>query len=134
MNQSYPQQPQYAHYPPAPQTYSPPPQQELGSQASRYQTYNDFNQSQYNQTYSRDGQASAGAGSKRAKLFSLEFVSTKWPRIFMLVVSLQAILCLAFEAYVLSPFPFISMIDTPFDFGGTGVHTQLGLFLALSLI
>ncbi|KEZ45963.1 Uncharacterized protein SAPIO_CDS1355 [Scedosporium apiospermum] len=104
MNQSYPQQPQYAHYPPAPQTYSPPPQQELGSQASRYQTYNDFNQSQYNQTYSRDGQASAGAGSKRAKLFSLEFVSTKWPRIFMLVVSLQAILCLAFEAYVFGRF------------------------------
>lgn len=42
--------------------------------------------------------AAAGAGRKRKKLLSLEFISTKWPRVFFGLVSLQAVLCLAFEA------------------------------------
>ena len=40
------------------------------------------------------------AGGKKRKLFSLEFVSSKWSRAFFFLVCLQAILCLAFEAYV----------------------------------
>lgn len=44
-----------------------------------------------------------GGGTKFRNLFSLEFVSSKWPRIFFGLVSLQAILCLAFEAYVSNP-------------------------------
>lgn len=41
-----------------------------------------------------------GGGINWKSLFSLEFVSTKWPRIFFGLVSLQAILCLVFEAFV----------------------------------
>lgn len=54
-----------------------------------------------NQAYAaREDPAAAppGSGSKRKKLLSLEFISTKWPRVFFGLVSLQAILCLAFEA------------------------------------
>lgn len=134
MNQSYQQTSEYGQYPPPSQSYSPPPQQELGGgQSSRYQTYNDYNTAQFNQAYSRDGQVSNGGGTKKSKLFSLEFVSTKWPRIFMLIVSLQAILCLAFEAYVFARFqtnlgPFVKD-NTEADAQYKTIPTFLTLFI-----
>lgn len=53
-----------------------------------------------NQAYAARENPVPGPGAKKRKLFSLEFISTKWPRVFFGVVMLQAILCLAFEAYV----------------------------------
>lgn len=37
---------------------------------------------------------SKGSGSRK----SLDFVATKWPRLFFLTIGIQALVCLAFEA------------------------------------
>lgn len=50
----------------------------------------------------REGIAPVPAPTQRRSHF--EFLSAKWPRIFFIVALLQAILCLAFEAYVFSVF------------------------------
>ncbi|SPO02393.1 uncharacterized protein DNG_05066 [Cephalotrichum gorgonifer] len=106
------------HQPPYPE-FSSPPLSDYGSkpshqeqtfvpQPSRYHTYNDYNQSSQPQGLSaRDIPSSAhgGAAAGRSRgLFNLDFVSTKWAAIFFGVVSLQAVLCLAFEAYVFGRF------------------------------
>ncbi|CAI4218536.1 unnamed protein product [Parascedosporium putredinis] len=77
--------------------------QSYQQQSDQYQTYN-YDQSQFDQSYSREAQGTNGGGVKKAKLWSLEFMSSKWPRLFMLVVGIQAILCLTFEAYVFAQF------------------------------
>lgn len=99
-----PQQPQYAHFAsPASPDYSSKPSSPP-AQGGRYQTYNDFGQTPMSQAYAarEDPAAAAAAGgrSKRKKLLSLEFISSKWPRVFFGLVSAQAVICLAFEAYV----------------------------------
>jgi len=72
-------------------------------QPSRFQEFGtQFNQSGYGQqTYggSREGQdSSQGAGGKKKSIFNLDFVNSKWPRLFFLIVLLQAILAITFEA------------------------------------
>lgn len=112
MNQSYQQQSEYGQYLPPSQTYTPPPQ-DAGGQSSRYPTYN-YDQTQFDQSYSREAQGTNGGGVKKAKLWSLEFMSSKWPRLFMLVVGIQAVLCLTFEAYVFVFPPLLWCFQFPF--------------------
>lgn len=57
----------------------------------------------------RENPVPGGGGVKKKKIFSLEFVSSKWSRAFFFLVCLQAIMCLAFEAYVLNPV----LLDSP---------------------
>lgn len=106
---AHPQQPQYAHFASpstSPDYSSKPSHQDFGSQAGRYATYNDHTgQTPMGQAYAARENPVPGAGTKKKKLFSLEFVSSKWSRAFFFLVCLQAVLCLAFEAYVLQPHP-----------------------------
>ncbi len=46
--------------------------------------------------YYREGYATSNPSSLRRS--KMDFVATKWPRAFMITVTLQAIICLAFEA------------------------------------
>jgi hypothetical protein len=88
------------------QQYAQQQQQQMSGhgQPSRYPTQ--YNQSSYGQQMyggSREGQsssqgASAGIGGKKKSIFNLDFVKTKWPRIFFLISLVQAILAITFEA------------------------------------
>ncbi|GAB1310025.1 UPF0658 Golgi apparatus membrane protein [Madurella fahalii] len=49
------------------------------------------------------GVASSGRGTK---LFTTEFLASKWAKLFFLVVGLQALICVAFESYVFGRFQF----------------------------
>ncbi|KAK4129641.1 hypothetical protein N657DRAFT_630488 [Parathielavia appendiculata] len=44
--------------------------------------------------------------TKKQPLFSSEFLASKWAKLFFLVVGLQALVCMAFEAYVFARFQY----------------------------
>ncbi|KAK4155570.1 hypothetical protein C8A00DRAFT_41844 [Chaetomidium leptoderma] len=50
--------------------------------------------------------AAASSGQSKEKLFSSEFLASKWAKLFFLVVGLQALICVAFESYVFGRFQF----------------------------
>jgi hypothetical protein len=64
--------------------------------------------------------ASGAASSRRS---GTEFISTKWPRFFFMIVGLQALICVAFEAYVFGRFQ--SSLGTYKGISGdTGLDSQ----------
>ncbi|KAK3938934.1 hypothetical protein QBC46DRAFT_156187 [Diplogelasinospora grovesii] len=76
--------------------------------------------------------ASGAASSRRSKT---EFISTKWPRFFFLIVGLQALICVAFEAFVFGRFQSSlgtykgSSGDTALDSQYRTIPTFLTLFI-----
>ncbi|KAL2136521.1 hypothetical protein VTI74DRAFT_3346 [Chaetomium olivicolor] len=46
------------------------------------------------------------SSARSTRLFSTEFLASKWAKLFFLVVGLQALSCVAFEAYVFGRFQF----------------------------
>lgn len=50
--------------------------------------------------------APASSGGSKQKLFSSDFLASKWAKLFFAVVGLQALICVAFESYVFGRFQF----------------------------
>jgi len=82
--------PNLAHQP-YQRAYSPQP----GYVPNNINNGNDYSTGGY---YDREGFAPSNPNSLRKS--KMDFLKGKWPKAFMLTTTLQAILCLSFEAYV----------------------------------